>query len=156
MFGGSGPFPCGGQWGRFNDYWVYNLTLNQWKWINGLNGINGVGSFGAVGIENITNYPRNRDRLAMAWHPASGGYFLFGGLTNWLQIGLSDLWFNNRHNDYWTWMDGTDVGNTVTSFPPDYRVTGSGYKLGNRWGASMVVEPKSGSVVVFGGTGLFK
>lgn len=92
MFGGWGY--VGPPFGRMNDLWRYNISLNQWTWIGGANSISQPGVYGTKGVAATTNIPGAR-RMSVSWTDSNGKFWLLGG-TGYDKrdsLGLlNDLW----------------------------------------------------------------
>ena len=91
-----------------NDLWKYDISINQWTWINGSNVTNQYGSYGVKGVPSVTNTPGARQD-AITWIDKNGNLWLFGGTgyyTNNIGI-LEDLWKYNISTNEWTWVNGS-------------------------------------------------
>ena len=49
-----------GQQGLLNDVWKYNLSTNQWTWMQGSNEPDKAGKYGTQGVTESTNAPGAR------------------------------------------------------------------------------------------------
>ncbi len=107
LFGGRG-YDNAGSFAEMNDIWVYNVTLNQWKWIKGSNTAFQTATYGTQGVSNITNAPGGRYN-ATSWKDASGNFWVFGGLgyNATFNSYLCDLWRYTPSNNEWTWIKGS-------------------------------------------------
>jgi hypothetical protein len=80
--------------GRLYDFWMFNITSNEWTFFNGL------GSYGIKGIPSTTNYPGTRRGHSMVIDPTSSCIFLFGG-EGFDQAGILGMskvsWMNFPH-----------------------------------------------------------
>ncbi|MBN8702706.1 MAG: gliding motility-associated C-terminal domain-containing protein [Bacteroidetes bacterium] len=102
-----------------NDMWKYDISTNEWTWINGqdVNTITApiAPNYGIKGVEAPSNDPGSRYAYSKF---TDGNYFyLFGaGKTSALDSVLNDLWRYNTTTNRWTWISGTklvnDDGNT--------------------------------------------
>ncbi|HMU45159.1 MAG TPA: kelch repeat-containing protein [Chitinophagaceae bacterium] len=111
LFGGDG-FPNSGSTTfsqTLNDLWKYNITTNEWTWMNGdsIGFVSGV--YGTKGVESPTNKPGGRTG-AISWTDKTGKLWLFGGLAGWEESDLNDLWKYNISNNQWTWVKGSNIG----------------------------------------------
>ena len=104
LFGGDGYNAS--TLGSLGDLWKYDITLNQWIWVDGFETLNGVGSYGALNLAGASNTPGARQN-ATAWYSTAGSppsptFWLFGG--NGYGGGgstagdLNDLWAFPRLN----------------------------------------------------------
>jgi len=103
--------------GSLNDVWKYDISLNEWTWVNGSNVEDQNGSYGSIGTSAPSNIPGGREG-ASAWKDASGNFWLFGGdgwdATTTSGSGLlSDLWKYSPANNEWTWMKGNSTLNQI-------------------------------------------
>jgi PKD repeat protein len=105
LFGGES---AGGV--HWNDMWKYDISTNQWAWMNGLNISGGGNVYGTKGISDPANTPGARQAYGR-WKDLAGNLWLFGG-TNYVYY-ASDLWKFNVTTNEWTWMSGADVGNSL-------------------------------------------
>lgn len=76
------------------DLWRYNMSTNQWVWMEGTKLQNQNGIYGVIGVQHAANIPGSRE-MHMGWTDPTG-LWLFGGqgrpatsTTNGL---LNDLW----------------------------------------------------------------
>ena len=90
LFGGSGfDFET---LGTLNDLWKYNITTNQWAWMNGENTVNSNGEYGTQGIPDPLNTPGARFGTR-GWATQGGKRFwLFGG-SNFFNF--NEIWKYN-------------------------------------------------------------
>ena len=128
-----------------NDVWKYDISLNQWTWINGNQTTGNYGIYGTKGIASLANMPGAR-ASSVSWTDTDGNFWLFGG-TGLAQSGslneLNDLWKYDPLLNIWTWVSGDSNGNvsgvygtqgvTTVSNKPGARVASSGFtdSLGN-------------------------
>ena len=153
LFGGRGIASSPGQ-GHLNDLWRYNITNNEWTWINGTNLTFQNGVYGTLGTPAAANTPGGR------YHPsstqdASGNFYLFGGLGLPASPGspgyLNDTWHYNVSTNIWTWISGA----STTNQPGTYgfiTVPSPGNVPGARYSAATWTDP-SGKLWMFGGHG---
>jgi hypothetical protein len=93
LFGGWG-FNASGAQADLNDLWSFNLSTQQWTWVNGSDSGNTVGIYGTINVAAPTNSPGGRV-VPAGWIDASDRIWLFGGYgrdTNGSRYKLSDLW----------------------------------------------------------------
>jgi N-acetylneuraminic acid mutarotase len=94
--------------GFLNDLWNYNISSNQWTWINGDSISNQYTVYGNKNISNSTNKPGARI-AGFSIKDASGNFWLMGGngLPNSGNNGyLNDLWKYNIATNQWSWVSG--------------------------------------------------
>ena len=144
----------GGQGNGFlNDLWKYNLSSNQWTWINGDNTPNQVGIYGTQGTPATGNQPGGR-RFAKTWQDGGGKFWLMGGLGYGASGpgNLNDLWKYDPATNQWTWVKG-DI---LTGQPGVYGTQGTslpGNKPGGRQLAAIWIDFNS-NIWLFGGYGV--
>jgi type IX secretion system substrate protein/galactose oxidase-like protein len=108
MYGGYGNM------GGLNDLWKYNISTNEWTWINGSNLPNQPAVYGAQGIPSPNNSPGNRNESAATWTDNAGDLWLFGGEPFVAPIAcFNDLWRYNIASNEWTWMKGDSTPNSA-------------------------------------------
>ena len=84
-------------------------------------------------LEPSGDVPSAREQYSMAYDSGTGKVIVFGGYDPKTGYGLADTWAYDP------------AANTWTNLNP------SGDALGKRWGASMVYDPSSGKMILFGG-----
>jgi N-acetylneuraminic acid mutarotase len=77
LFGGFGT-PASSGTGAMNDLWMYDITVNTWRWVRGSNALAQNGTYGLQGIMAPSNIPGARMSLN-SWIDASSNIWLFGG-----------------------------------------------------------------------------
>jgi N-acetylneuraminic acid mutarotase len=92
LFGGGG-YDSNGAVGYLNDLWQFNLSSEQWTWVNGSNVRNAAGSYATQGSASGGNIPGARQATSY-WSDSTGSLWLYGGVgydstTNGY---LNDLW----------------------------------------------------------------
>jgi hypothetical protein len=65
----------------YNDLWLFDPQLLQWKWLSGAKTANQAGKFGTLGVPSPTNEPPSR-MGANAWWGNNNKYYLFRGEYN--------------------------------------------------------------------------
>jgi N-acetylneuraminic acid mutarotase len=105
MFGGNA---------NLNDLWTYNLTSNQWTWVNGSNTTEATGVYGTKGTAAATNVPGARTASA-TWKDDAGNFWLFGGVAD-VSTQYNDLWEFSPSAGQWTWVNGSN-GTSATKAP---------------------------------------
>lgn len=96
--------------GLLNDLWKYNISSNQWTWVNGENTPNQVGIYGTQGTPAAGNNPGGR-KFAESWSDNTGKFWLIGGY-GYGAFGngnLNDLWKYDPASNQWTWVKGDNA-----------------------------------------------
>jgi N-acetylneuraminic acid mutarotase len=109
LFGGLGWNQSGSFQGLLNDLWKYNISSNQWTWMSGDSTINPPGIYGTKGVTSPSNKPGGRNE-GYNWIDNGGNLWLYGG------GGYADLWKYDVSINQWTWMSGSNVGNSYAVF----------------------------------------
>ncbi|MCE3226911.1 MAG: hypothetical protein K0S32_1462 [Bacteroidetes bacterium] len=68
----------GGSGNIFNDFWKYNVTLNQWMWVGGTTAFNQFGTYGTMGVAAASNFPGTKS-AQMTWVDNASNLWMFGG-----------------------------------------------------------------------------
>jgi hypothetical protein len=115
LFGGTG-YDSTGTEGVLNDLWEFNTTTKQWTWVNGSSTVNAKGNYGTQGTSAASNAPGSRNN-PVSWTDKSGNLWLFGGngydsTGASSTLNLNDLWSFSTTTKQWTWVSGTNTGNT--------------------------------------------
>jgi gliding motility-associated-like protein len=94
--------------GVLGDLWQYNLSNNEWTWINGSQSLNTPAVFGTQQVANSSNTPGSRKQTQSCWVDNLNNLWFHGGnkLNNQNKF-YDDLWKYNITNNQWTWMKGT-------------------------------------------------
>jgi hypothetical protein len=110
LFGGWGKNINVSSDAALDDMWKYNVSTNQWTWVNGSTSpvVNPV--YGTQGVASQFNDPGGRGN-AVTWVDVSGNFWMYGGLND--QGILDDLWKYNVSTNQWTWMKGDNTGSPV-------------------------------------------
>jgi len=91
--------------GSYNDLWKYDISTNEWTWMNGPNISDDLGDYGTQGVPSSSNVPPSRSECAVSWVDSSGNLWLFGG---WKPgNSYNDLWKYDPLTNEWTWMKGS-------------------------------------------------
>ncbi|MDI1353330.1 MAG: kelch repeat-containing protein [bacterium] len=146
MFGGRG-YAATGPGNFLNDLWKYNISSNQWTWINGSNTAGQAGSFGTINIPSPSNYPGAKE-FPSYWKGTQGSLYLFGGRGAGY---FNDLWRYDITGNTWTWIGGANVANQLSTYGP-IGVPTSTTMPGGRF-ASACWQDLSGNFWLAGGTG---
>jgi N-acetylneuraminic acid mutarotase len=110
LFGGRGYAVSSS--GYLNDMWKFNVSSNNWTWINGTNSAAPQGIYGPAGVPSSTTMPGGR-MSAASWKDQSGNLYIFGGL-GWSSVNLSrlnDLFKYNPSTNEWTFLKGSTLPN---------------------------------------------
>ncbi len=96
----------------YNDLWRYNITTNEWTWMNGSNLPNQLGVCGTKGVPSPLNTPSARSETSCSW-VVDEDLWLFGGRCYFDSLGNGtptgdDLWKYNVTTNEWTWMKGNN------------------------------------------------
>jgi type IX secretion system substrate protein/galactose oxidase-like protein len=87
-----------------SDLWKYDVSINQWTWMNGPDSINQPPVYGIEGIPDSANHPGARF-VYTKWKDSNGNFWLYGS-------GRNDLWRYNPATNEWTWMSGSNQVNS--------------------------------------------
>jgi N-acetylneuraminic acid mutarotase len=93
MFGGYGA-NASGNFNDMNDLWMYDLSTQQWIWVNGSSSGNTNGVYGTVNVPAPSNSPGGR-LVPSGWIDANNRIWVFGGYGRdsvGSRYKLSDLW----------------------------------------------------------------
>lgn len=92
-----------GSGNSYNDLWKYDISLNQWAWIDGYNNSSGTnGNSGEIGIESSDFFPSHRN-YASAISDGNSYVYIYGGAGGaWGNVKRTDLWRYNTNNNSWT------------------------------------------------------
>jgi len=102
LFGGAGLGDIGGG-GYLNDLMKYDISTNEWTWMNGSASENDTGNYGMKGVSSPANKPSARWTYSK-WHDRLGNLWILGGSNN---LGtLNDLWKFDVGINEWTWISG--------------------------------------------------
>ena len=114
LFGGASHIPFTPP--AFNDLWKFNVSSNNWTWMNGSSLTDQPSVYGIKGIESPANTPGAR-WVYTRWKDNNGYLWLYGGSEPW-NVGYdnrTDLWRFNPATNQWAWMNGDSSGNASTS-----------------------------------------
>jgi hypothetical protein len=94
-----------------SDLWRFNISTNNWTWINGPILVNQPAVYGTLYHPDSTNTPGAR-AVYSKWKDCNGDFWLFGGLMNFYNnLTFNDMWRYNIASNKWTWMGGTNTLN---------------------------------------------
>ncbi len=135
-----------------NDLWKYDVSINQWAWINGTN-ISPYSEYGTEGVPDITNVIGGRTSCG-TWKDNSGNFWVFGGFgraANTIGL-LNDLWKYLPSSNMWVWMGGTtytdEFGEYGSLGVPDPANIPGGRQRPVTW------TDNQGNLILFGGNGM--
>ena len=106
LYGGVGYSSL--NFGGLSDLWKYDVSTNEWTWMNGSQTTYTPAVYGVQGIPSINNTPGVRDETTATWIDSSENLWFFGGQG--LEY-YNDLWRYNISTSEWTWMKGSDLAN---------------------------------------------
>ena len=105
----------------YNTLWKYDITTNEWTWINGTTINSSPGVYGTMGVSSSTNTPGARGYGFLSWKDLNGDYWIYGG-DGYDSFGneglLNDMWKYTVSTNEWTWMSGSNIA--FPSAAPDY------------------------------------
>ena len=101
----------------YNDMWKYDVSINQWVWMNGPNYPNDAGYYGIKGIALPLNRPPARMSYAK-WKDSFGNFYLFGGFNLGVcgYTGYNDVWKYDIGLNNWIWIGGDSTINNAGSY----------------------------------------
>lgn len=146
MFGGRG-FPSAGFGGFLNDLWKYNVSTNEWTWVNGTNVTGTAGTYGTLNVSSPSNSPGAAE-FPSFWQDATGMFYLFGGRSTGY---FGDLWKYNPATNIWTWINGPNISNQLGVYGV-VGVSAPSNSPGGRFAGASWVD-LSGNLWMFGGQG---
>ncbi|MEO5675284.1 MAG: kelch repeat-containing protein [Chitinophagales bacterium] len=110
LFGGYGVSPI---FGFYQDFWKYNISLNQWAWMGGEQTTMDPGSYNSYCLNN--SYPSSRVE-ATGWIDKQGNCWMIGGRTIFSNPAFAgstnDLWKYDPYHNEWYWIDGNNYWNS--------------------------------------------
>ncbi|MCU0434572.1 MAG: gliding motility-associated C-terminal domain-containing protein [Bacteroidia bacterium] len=101
LFGGFA-FDSQSAFGEINDFWMYDISTNEWTWMGGSNIAGDPGNFGTLQVPAPTNMPSSRSETIATWNDAQGNFWMFGGTS------YDDVWKYDVSANIWTWMAGSN------------------------------------------------
>lgn len=93
------------------DLWKYNITTNQWTWINGSNNPFSPTNYGVQGVASVSNDPGAKGATT-TWVDNQGDFWMYGGYSS------DALWKYSVSTNMWTWVKGDN------SLIPNYGIKG--------------------------------
>jgi PKD repeat protein len=94
----------------YNDLWKFDVSTNQWTWMNGSNSFNQPGVYGAQCLSSAFTSPGGRGETRACWNDNCGNLWLFGGRDQNFDM-YNDLWRYNIALDKWFWVGGSNSQN---------------------------------------------
>lgn len=95
-----------------NDIWEYDISIGQWRWIDGDSTVNNSGIYNNKNITEVSSKMGSRV-FTINWQKDSILYFLNGNgySFNGKSQGLDDMWNYNVTSKRWTWINGINNAN---------------------------------------------
>lgn len=128
-------------------------TSRLWTWLSGSDVTNQTAIVGTQGVPDSHNIPGAR-RDAVSWTDQDGNLWLFSGEA--IDVGYpNDLWKYSPTDGTWTLISGTDVLNSIISYPGVYGTLGTASPTnapGGRHWASAWIDAQN-NLWLFGGIG---
>ncbi|RZK99861.1 MAG: galactose oxidase, partial [Pedobacter sp.] len=124
-----------------------------WTWVHGDNTPYNLGTYGMQGFPLPSNKPGSRQR-ATSWTDKDGNFWLFGGLgysSNASSQYLNDLWKYDPLTNMWTWVSGSNTGNSNGSYGTKGQASITNMPGARYEGGSWV--DNNGNLWLFGGYG---
>ncbi len=105
------------------DMWKYDITTNEWTWMNGSQLTYVAPSYGTLGVPDPANFPGGRYESNATWSDSTGLLWFFG--SAFFDVAqtfhtLNDMWTYNVNTNVWTWMNGP----SATDDPGSYGTKG--------------------------------
>jgi gliding motility-associated-like protein len=106
-----------GTYAATNDLWKFDVTTNNWTWMNGTK--SGALNYGVQGIPSPNNYPGPRLFGTNCWADSNNNLWLFSGTYS-----SPDLWKYSISTNEWTWMQGQELIGGFYNYPPVFGMQG--------------------------------
>ncbi len=91
------------------DLWKYDITTNEWTWMNGSQALYVAPSYGTMGVADPSNFPGGRYESNATWSDSTGLLWFFGSAffdaTGAFHT-RNDTWNYNTNTNEWTWVNG--------------------------------------------------
>ena len=137
----------------FNDLWKYDISLNDWIWMNGSDQEFQAATYGTLAKPAAANTP-GAIQFPQYWTDPNGDFWLWGGYgyvsATSEQGVLNDMWKYNVNSNQWAWMGGSQMMN-----PTDTAGTPNAREYAECWtdtsGALWMYGGFTGSVFFYGG-----
>jgi gliding motility-associated-like protein len=101
--------------GMLNDVWCYNISTNEWTWLNGSSSLNPPGNYGTKGVASASNSPPGRG-IHTKWKDAQGNFWIFGGCDMLLPGMYNDVWKYNPASNQWAWISGPQGASVQSTY----------------------------------------
>lgn len=101
--------------GPLNDLWSWDLVTHEWTWLSGSTTHSAAGVYGTQGLPAANNTPGAR-YSGLSWVDSAGRFWTFGGYGANASGGfadMNDLWMYDLGTQQWTWVNGSNNGNTI-------------------------------------------
>ena len=121
-------------------FWVYNMTIKQWKCIQPM--VTEI-SYGTKGVFSATNSPGPRKK-STTFSDAAGNLYLFGGSY------LNDLWKFDISLNQWAWIGGDQGQDGFEGIPGPVGVESNLYFPSIRRDVKPSIGP-DGMIYIYGG-----
>ena len=109
LYGGDG-FDVNNIAGPLGDLWKYDMTTNEWTWMNGSNTNSPAAVYGTQGVPDPANTPGGLTESNAAWVDGNNNLWMYGGdLPD--GAAMSALWMFNTSTYKWTWVSGSSAEN---------------------------------------------
>jgi len=128
--------------GGLSDVWKYEMSSNNWIWMNGSTTNNQPVSYGTQGVASAANTPGGRFAFA-GGQLFNNSILFFGGPlatgSNTLaNAHNNDIWKYDLVTNQWTWLNGPNASGQGAIFgtkcvPSTTNRPGSGYEVRTRW-----------------------
>ena len=142
LFGGESN--GGVQW---NDLWKYDITANEWTWMNGSNTSGAPGIYGTKGVSSPANTPGSRQAYCR-WKDNAGNLWLYGGTDYGFYAG--DLWKFNVNTNEWAWISGPNTSATPGN-PGAQCASDTAFYPRNRYENRACWQDANGDFYLYGG-----
>ncbi len=102
-----------GDFGLLDDLWMYDISSNQWTWMQGSKTGGAIANYGSLQVAYTSNTPGGIQECNTAWVKSDGTLWTFGGWDKYSKP-KNDMWRFDIATNNWTWMNGT--GNTSGNY----------------------------------------
>lgn len=136
----------------YSDVWKYDMSTNNWTWMNGNSTYDNNGLYLNRCTSNNGNKPSSRFYNEVCWVDSCGNLIMFGGgRGSSFNIRHNDLWNYNTASNLWTWVAGDTVVNGTGSYGTIMVPSASNRPNGR--GAGGAFKDINGNFWMFGGIG---
>jgi len=112
LFGGYG-YDDTSAVGLLNDVMKYDISTNEWTWMNGSAFADEPANYGIKGVSSQSNDPGAR-YTHTKWNDKDGNFWIMGGGD--FNYRFNDVWKFDLSTNNWTWMAGTNLPNDSGAF----------------------------------------